>query len=431
LAELKQLALSSLRANPFRDLATFPLREKRVAGLVESINAEGFWEGVLARPVRRGYEIAFGHHRVEAARKALGEHARVPIIVRDIDNEQMLRLMLRENSSENGRDFWSGFVEPVRAAVLGFRDGTVKALVKQGEASRPDMHRDAAGKHPFQISRGPQSATVPYNAWSISSTLNNLEEKGGVPKGVHLALEVLALLDEGHVSVRAIEGFAFEDVRKMVTEKRAQVRKRHAEIEARREAEEKRLAQEEEKHKRQAEADAERQKKEAKDAEERKRVAEEAARLRAIEDARLRREREERDARDQTEREWAAAEAAKEAAEKVARRKQAKESEVPQEDPAAPNLKPATRVLLDPSPYIARLRAVHVPNHLDALNFEDFDEFIDRLLDPAHACPDADVRYLADELKRFVKLSEHLLRFRKWSQLVRQAARKRDVKLED
>ena len=63
-----------------------------------------FWEGVLGRQVGDRTQIAFGHHRVEAARRA-GKRT-VPIIIHDdFDDEMMLKLVGRENGEEYTADF--------------------------------------------------------------------------------------------------------------------------------------------------------------------------------------------------------------------------------------------------------------------------------------------------------------------------------------
>src|SRR4249920_1969210 len=96
-SEIKHLALTSLAPNPMRKLAKYPFNEDKIAALRASIKDVGLWEGVIARKKGSEYQIAFGHHRVEASRKELGRDARIPIIVRDLSDEQMIQFMGREN----------------------------------------------------------------------------------------------------------------------------------------------------------------------------------------------------------------------------------------------------------------------------------------------------------------------------------------------
>jgi hypothetical protein len=50
-------------------------------------------------------QIAFGHHRIEAARQELGEGATVPIIIRDLTDKEMLEFMGRENLEDYNTNF--------------------------------------------------------------------------------------------------------------------------------------------------------------------------------------------------------------------------------------------------------------------------------------------------------------------------------------
>jgi hypothetical protein len=104
MAELRNIPIDLLLPNPHRDLVTFPLGEDKVARLVASINEVGFWEGVLARPQGGKFQIAFGHHRIEAGRRA--GLAEIPIIVRDIDDVKMLQFMKNENDNDYDAHFF-------------------------------------------------------------------------------------------------------------------------------------------------------------------------------------------------------------------------------------------------------------------------------------------------------------------------------------
>ena len=102
---LQRVSLTSIDANPWRNLDVYPWREEKLAALQESIRSTGFWEGVICRKVGRRYECAFGHHRLEAAKRVLGNSAKVPIVVKDLDDGDMLALMGRENQESYNADF--------------------------------------------------------------------------------------------------------------------------------------------------------------------------------------------------------------------------------------------------------------------------------------------------------------------------------------
>ena len=114
---LKTVGMGLIHANPYRMIEVYPWIEPKVESLVRSINDVGFWEGVIARPNPEGsgYQIAFGHHRIEAAKRAGLDKA--PIIVRDLTDEQMIQFMGRENGEDYKADFivmlnaWEGAIK--------------------------------------------------------------------------------------------------------------------------------------------------------------------------------------------------------------------------------------------------------------------------------------------------------------------------------
>jgi len=81
----------------------YPFVERKLEALRRSIEDVGLWEGVIAREAKSKYEIAFGHHRVEAAR--LNGLKEIPVIVRPLTDKQMLEFMGRENLEDYNADF--------------------------------------------------------------------------------------------------------------------------------------------------------------------------------------------------------------------------------------------------------------------------------------------------------------------------------------
>jgi ParB-like nuclease domain len=102
-ATLKEVYLASVDPNPFRLLATYPYNEDKLGILERSIAEVGLWEGVIVRPQGKRYEAAFGHHRLRAAERSGLD--KIPVIVRDLSDLQMLQFMGRENLEEYNSDF--------------------------------------------------------------------------------------------------------------------------------------------------------------------------------------------------------------------------------------------------------------------------------------------------------------------------------------
>ena len=114
MSEVKQVSVTSIDANPHRDLDTYPWIESKVEALSRSIDAVGLWESIIVRPVGKRYQLAFGHHRLEAAKR--NGMTKIKVIVRDLSDQQMLEFMGRENGEDYSTDFlvmlntWEGAV---------------------------------------------------------------------------------------------------------------------------------------------------------------------------------------------------------------------------------------------------------------------------------------------------------------------------------
>jgi hypothetical protein len=98
--DVPQIALELIHDNPFRSFELHPIDDAQVERLMASIDKDGFWASVVARKANGGYQIAFGHHRIDAARK-LGR-PEVPIEVRDLSDRQMVRMLASENATQRG-----------------------------------------------------------------------------------------------------------------------------------------------------------------------------------------------------------------------------------------------------------------------------------------------------------------------------------------
>jgi hypothetical protein len=95
-----QIPLDLIDPNPFRDFDLHPLDQGQIERLKASIHAGGFWASVAARQVGKRFQLAFGHHRIEAARREGLEE--VPIDVRDISDWQMVMMLTSENATQRG-----------------------------------------------------------------------------------------------------------------------------------------------------------------------------------------------------------------------------------------------------------------------------------------------------------------------------------------
>ena len=102
-----KISLKDLRPNPFRDTAHYPIHREKVEALKASIRSTGFWDNILLRKAEEGhqYEIAYGHHRLEALKELVAEKVIEPdmhfeLPVRHLDDATMIQIMANENVNE-------------------------------------------------------------------------------------------------------------------------------------------------------------------------------------------------------------------------------------------------------------------------------------------------------------------------------------------
>lgn len=103
MAELIQVGISDIDPNPHRDLNKYPYVEHKIETLMHSMKGVGMWEGVIGRKVGKRFQLAFGHHRIEAARRLGFKTA--PLVVRDLTDEEMVQFMGRENLEDFNAEF--------------------------------------------------------------------------------------------------------------------------------------------------------------------------------------------------------------------------------------------------------------------------------------------------------------------------------------
>ena len=220
--ELRDVKLDRINPNPFRDgsggnpAATWETVEEaygfdkgKLDELASSIQKNGVWPGTVVRQRKDGeYELAFGHHRVQAA-KMLGLKV-FPVVVEHLSDDQMLNYMASENSEEYGHDFLLGVMNAVEATVRAFGAGKVEL-----EKAKADV-KDAPS---FLTSRG--ECKRPYNAVTVSKYLGwvaNSERQGEqASKKVKLALAALELIERGVLKRAQLKGLGSSQAMELVT----------------------------------------------------------------------------------------------------------------------------------------------------------------------------------------------------------------------
>ena len=122
MSETKLIPLDKIKDNPWRDRVRNPIDADRVEAIATSISKTSkYWLGTYGREVKGGFvELAFGHHRLEAA-KAQGLKE-IPITIETFTDGEMLVWMAQENV----RGELPVVIEAVSAAVRALGEGKIQ-----------------------------------------------------------------------------------------------------------------------------------------------------------------------------------------------------------------------------------------------------------------------------------------------------------------
>jgi hypothetical protein len=266
--------ISEIQPNPFRHMDRYPIRRDKVAALRESLRSTGFWDNVVARINGDGRpQIAYGHHRLVALREEYPASHQVDLIVRELPDDQMLKIMARENMEEWGS---SAAVEheTVRAVVEAYAEDLIELETPDPSARQTQLR--SAPSFVMGDVRAPGHARHSYTSETVARFLGWDDTK------VKYALGALELIELHDATEEQFNDLGTKAARALVEQIRGA--KRAAEIRAK---EQQKKAVEAEKAAREAER---RRATAAKEADKRraeaKRAQEKAAQERAIRQAR-------------------------------------------------------------------------------------------------------------------------------------------------
>ncbi|MBR3523202.1 MAG: ParB/RepB/Spo0J family partition protein [Bacilli bacterium] len=91
--EIVDVDVNELRPNPYQPRRVFD--DEALDDLTASIREHGIFQPIIVKRSIKGYEIIAGERRVRAAKKAGLD--KVPAIIRDLDDGQMMEIALLEN----------------------------------------------------------------------------------------------------------------------------------------------------------------------------------------------------------------------------------------------------------------------------------------------------------------------------------------------
>jgi len=269
-------SIADIQPNPFRHIDRYPIRRDKVAALRESLRTTGFWDNVVARvgPDSKP-QIAYGHHRLVALREEYQPSHKVNLIVRDLPDDQMLKIMARENLEEWGT---SAAVEheTVRAVVEAYAEGRI-------DLPRPGAKTTTGIRYaPSFIADGPDPGPdQPYAASVVADFLGWTEPSGAPQKKVLYALAALQFIEEGVLTETDFAGLTTKQAEAVVEQARRAKAANEAKARAEREQAERARREAAEAEKRREAAERER----ARHAEQAKKAREEEQRRKAEREA--------------------------------------------------------------------------------------------------------------------------------------------------
>lgn len=135
MSQIKRVPIEKVDPNPYRIMGKYPFCRRKVEALKLSMKTLGLWESVLARETPDGrYQIAFGHHRLQAA-KEIGLVS-VSLIIRELTNKEMIQFMGRENMEDYNSDFlimlstWESGVKYVEESIRDVQEVKSESRMK-------------------------------------------------------------------------------------------------------------------------------------------------------------------------------------------------------------------------------------------------------------------------------------------------------------
>lgn len=191
--------VGDIRPNPFRDIDNYPIIEAKVAALRESFRNTTVWPVILGRRGADGVEIAFGHHRLEAARREFGPDGEFPVTILPLSDAEMLKMMANENMTEYAA---SAQVEQntVAAVLRAYAEGRIELEAPSSKVSPEDIK---------YVGGGP----LTYTTGTIARFLGWVTPSGGPRDSVKFGVAALEAIEQGEVEREDFHGLSQKQAR--------------------------------------------------------------------------------------------------------------------------------------------------------------------------------------------------------------------------
>lgn len=189
------LKLKDVHNNPFRDLKGNPLIEAKIEELMASIHLTGYWNNCVVTKRNGKYFLAYGHHRIEAAKRCGLVEA--DFIVMELDDAKLIQILDNENR-ETYASSPASVIESVKAVVVALAEGSIPAFEVDPKANAQHIRHApsyVAGKEPAANTRA-----CPYTSTLVAKFLGRIYPNGRADTAVEAALNFLHLKELGAIN---------------------------------------------------------------------------------------------------------------------------------------------------------------------------------------------------------------------------------------
>lgn len=215
---MTKYAIKDIEPNPFRHVDRYPINRDKVEALRESLRSTGYWGNVVARARPGGKaEVAYGHHRLAALSEEFGPGKKVDLIIHDLDDDAMLKMMARENMAE-----WATSAavehETVRATVEAFATGkiTLPDVPKKTKTSQIRHAPSYTMGEDDPRARGDHA----YTAQTLADFLGWVKPSGRPQDKVSDALAALQIIEDRVLTKSDFDGLTSKQAGAVVRETR-------------------------------------------------------------------------------------------------------------------------------------------------------------------------------------------------------------------
>jgi len=213
-------AVKDIQPNPFRNIDHYPIDKERVQELRESLRATGFWDNVVARMVNGKPEIAYGHHRLAALKEEYKQTYQVDLIIKDLDDKAMIKIMANENMEE-WKHSAETIMETVRAVVSAYAEGLIELSALHEKTSKNRIRYAPS----FIIGDARDAIPSidnekPYTVESLADFLDWHEPKGDPKRKLKDAVLALELIEQGILVEKDFKGLTVFQARAVVEQAR-------------------------------------------------------------------------------------------------------------------------------------------------------------------------------------------------------------------